>query len=40
MWLEFSIPEMDFQKKQQFGLVFKEQKIKSGGKGLGETGRV
>lgn len=32
MWLEFSTPEMDLEKTQQFGLVLKEQKIQSGGK--------
>lgn len=34
MWFEFSISKMYFEKTQQFGLVFKEQKIKRRGKGL------
>lgn len=38
VWLEFTIPEMYFEKTQQFGLVFKEQKIKRD-KG-GETGSL
>lgn len=29
MWFDFSIPKMHFEKTQQFGLVFKEWRIRA-----------